>query len=229
MWDPILDALPDGQQAIAFDLPGHGSSPSLDRHDLEHVVGAVHEAVLAAGLERPVLVGHSISGAIATIYAASYPASGVVNVDGGVRVEPHVRFVQSIEPQLREQFDTVWSTIFRPSMHVELVPGETRGLLRAGDEVEQELVLGYWADLLTHTPEQLADRVDTMMRRIGAARLPYLSISNEPLSPEDAAWLLERVPSAELAVWPVGHHFPHLENPEGFAALVAAFAEGVRV
>jgi pimeloyl-ACP methyl ester carboxylesterase len=229
MWDPILDALPDEQQAVAFDLPGHGGSPALDRHDLEHVVDGVHDAVLAAGLDRPVIVGHSISAAIAAIYAATYPASGVVNVDGGVRPDPHLRVVQSIAPQLREQFDTVWSTIFRPSMHIELVPVEQRGLLRSGDDVEQELVLGYWSDLLGSSPGALAARVDAMMGRIGAARLPYLSISREPLSPEDAVWLRERIPWAELEVWPVGHHFPHLEKPEGFAGLVVAFAEGARV
>jgi pimeloyl-ACP methyl ester carboxylesterase len=229
MWDPVLEALPDEQQAIAFDLPGHGSSPALARHDLEHVVAAVHEAVIAAGLDRPVLVGHSISAAIAAIYAARYPAAGVVNVDGGVRVEPHVRFVQSIAPQLLEQFDSVWSTIFLPSMHVERVPDAQRALLRSGNDVEQALVLGYWSDLLTRSPDELAERVDTMMRQIGAARLPYLSISRERLSPEDEAWLRERIPSLELEVWPVGHHFPHLQEPESFAALVAAFAEGARI
>jgi pimeloyl-ACP methyl ester carboxylesterase/DNA-binding CsgD family transcriptional regulator len=229
MWDPVLDALPDEQQAIAFDLPGHGGSPALDRHDLARVVDAVHEAVIAAGLERPIIVGHSISAAIAAIYAASYPAAGIVNVDGGVRPDPHLRFLQSIEPQLRAQFDTVWSTIFRPSMHIEQVPDEQRGLLRAGEHVEQALVLGYWADLLGSSADDLAARVETMMRRIRAARLPYLSISREPLPPEDEAWLRERLPWAELEVWPVGHHFPHLEKPEGFAGLVVAFAEGARV
>jgi pimeloyl-ACP methyl ester carboxylesterase len=66
-------------------------------------------------------------------------------------------------------------------------------------------------------------------RQIVAAGVPYLVLSREPLSPEDEAWLLERIPGAELAVWPVGHHFPQLERPEGFAALVVAFAEGARV
>ena len=29
MWAPVLDALPSGHRAIAFDLPGHGGSAAL--------------------------------------------------------------------------------------------------------------------------------------------------------------------------------------------------------
>ena len=54
MWDPILDALPPGQRAIAFDLPGHGGSRALHRHTLERVAAAIQRAVADAGLERPV-------------------------------------------------------------------------------------------------------------------------------------------------------------------------------
>ena len=227
MWDPILDALPPEQRAIAFDLPGHGTSPALARHDLESVADAVHEAVLAAGLDRPLMVGHSIGAPIASIYASKYPASGVVNVDSPVRVEPLAQMVQSIAPQLHDDFDTVWSTIFRPSMHIERVPEVHRHLLRAGDDVDQQLVLGYWADLLLRSVDDVAAFVETTMRRLADAGMPYLAVTREPFSAEDQAWLLERLPQAELAVWPVGHHFPQLERPEGFAALMLAFAEEV--
>jgi pimeloyl-ACP methyl ester carboxylesterase len=225
MWDPILDALPAERRAIAFDLPGHGASRALDRHDLEHVVDALHEAIVASGLESPVLVGHSIGAGIASIYAARYPSSGVVNVDGGVRIEGLVAFVQSIAPQLHGDFDTVWSTIFRSSMGIERVPVEQQPLLRAGHDVDRDLVLGYWTDLLTRTRAELSALIDDHTRLIAAARLPYLAVMRDPLSLEDEAWLLERIPWADVAVWPVGHHFPHLEHPTRFAALIATFAE----
>src|SRR5262249_49720804 len=60
MWDPVLDALPERQHALALDLPGHGGSAALDRPGLAPVVEAIHEAGLAARLERPSLRGHSI-------------------------------------------------------------------------------------------------------------------------------------------------------------------------
>src|SRR4051812_41314526 len=69
MWDPLLELLPDRQRAIALDLPGHGGSPPLSEPGLAPVVEAIHEAVLEAGLDRPIVVGHSIGGPLATVYA----------------------------------------------------------------------------------------------------------------------------------------------------------------
>lgn len=79
MWDPVLDALPAERHSIAFDLPGHGSSPMAPRPGLAAVVEALHAAVLETGLEAPIMVGHSIGGPIATLYAATHPAAGVVS------------------------------------------------------------------------------------------------------------------------------------------------------
>src|SRR4051794_29448756 len=62
MWEPALTALGGAQRAIAFDLPGHGASPPLPEAGLWPVVAAVHAAVRAAGLEAPLVVGHSIGG-----------------------------------------------------------------------------------------------------------------------------------------------------------------------
>jgi pimeloyl-ACP methyl ester carboxylesterase len=225
MWDPILDALPPGQPAIAFDLPGHGGSRALHQHTLERVADAIHRAVVDAGLERPVLVGHSIGAALASIYATRYPAAGVVNVDAPANVEPFARFARSLAPQLLgDGFEETWSRIFRSSMHIERVPAAHRALLRAGHVVPAELVLGYWSELFTREPDELAESVEQGLRHLRDEGLPYLALYGKPLEPDDEAWLCERLPQAEICVWPVGHHFPQLENPAGFAALVSAFA-----
>src|SRR5262245_35799192 len=66
-WRSVLDELDvvdPTRRAVAFDLPDHGLSAPLDSHDLEAVAIAIHDAVEAAGLEYPVLVGHSMSGVI---------------------------------------------------------------------------------------------------------------------------------------------------------------------
>ena len=49
--------------------------------DLDAVAAAIASAVDEAHLEAPVVVGHSISGVIAAIYATTYAASGLVEVD----------------------------------------------------------------------------------------------------------------------------------------------------
>src|SRR5207248_1969881 len=55
MWDPIVSALPSAHRAIAFDLPGHGQSRSLPEPGLGPVVDAIHDAVLDAGLDAPII------------------------------------------------------------------------------------------------------------------------------------------------------------------------------
>ena len=46
-----------------------------------------------------------------------------------------------------------------------------------------------------------------------------------PVEPADEAWLKTAVPQAEVIVWPVEHHFPHLADPDGFADLLERVAE----
>jgi pimeloyl-ACP methyl ester carboxylesterase len=227
MWDSVLDALPSDHRAIALDLPGHGASAALERHNLDVVVDAIYEAVLDADLESPIIVGHSIGAALASMYAARYPASAVVNVDSPLRVEPFVRFVQSLAPKLMgDGFATTWS-LFRSSMHIERVPESGQALLASGNRVTQELVLSYWADLLDRDVDDLARWVEEELTQAQAADRPYLVIYGNPLDAEEVSWLHRRYPHAEIVVWPVGHHFPHLVQPAGFASLLVDFASEV--
>ena len=100
MWGPVLDALLAGHRAIAFDLTGHGDSEVLPQNGLAAVAEAVHAAVLDAGLDAPVVVGHSIAGRLATIYTAAHPAAAVVSVDAPVRLEAFAQVLRSLRPQL---------------------------------------------------------------------------------------------------------------------------------
>ena len=224
MWDPVLGALPEGHRAIAFDLPAHGGSPALGRPGLAAVVDALHDAVVDAGLAAPIVVGHSIGGPLASIYAATYPASGVVSVDAPIRIEPFAELLRSMRPQLTEDgFDAVWAR-FRESWRMELVPVERRGLLRAGEQASLELVLGYQHDLLERPLEDVLRWREEGLGRLRRQRTPYVSLHANPVDPLDEASLRDLVPQAEVVVWPVGHHFPHLADPVGFVALLIELA-----
>ena len=52
------------------------------------------------GIEDPVVVGHSMSGGAAMVYAASYPARGAVTVDSPTTVVPFAELVQRLKPAL---------------------------------------------------------------------------------------------------------------------------------
>jgi pimeloyl-ACP methyl ester carboxylesterase len=95
MWAPLLNVL-EGRRAVALDLPGHGESPVRDSYDLREVADVLHEAVTAAGMHTPVLVGHSIGGVLATVYAASHPARAVVNIDQPLLAGPFAETLRSV-------------------------------------------------------------------------------------------------------------------------------------
>ena len=230
MWGPVLDALPAGRWAVAFDLPGHGSSAKVPHRGLAVVVEAIHEAVLEAGLDAPIVIGHAIGGALATIYATKHPSAAVVSVDAPVRVEPFAQLLRSLRPQLAgDGFEAAWA-IYQDSWHMELLSDADRALLgagdRPGDATLRQLVLAYHSDLLERPLEQVVRARDERLSELRTAGTPYLTLHPCPVDRSDGAWLHERLPQAEIVVWPVGHHFPHLAHPARFAALLTGLAAG---
>ena len=70
IWQPVLGHLAridPGRQVLALDLPGHGESPDQLPHSMAHIVGLIHQAVQEAGLDAPVMVGHSMASTAAIL------------------------------------------------------------------------------------------------------------------------------------------------------------------
>jgi len=224
MWEPIVQALPAGRRALALDLPGHGSSPALGRGGLSPVVEAVHDAVVAAGLDEPIVVGHSIGSPIAAIYASRYRTSGVVSVDAPILLAPFARWLQSVRVQLEGPgFDELWSAL-RRSWRLDLVPAAYRDLLHVAGRAPRELFVAYQADLLQRPLEHVTRWRDNGLAVLREKSTPYVSLHARPVEPDERGLLRHLLPQAEIVEWPVGHHFPHLADPERFAALLSRLA-----
>jgi pimeloyl-ACP methyl ester carboxylesterase len=92
--DMFVSLMPDlakRHRVFAFDRPGHGWSGRPRRADItDPAVQAevLHDAIKALGIERPVLLGHSWGGAVATAYALAYPddLSGLLVLSGATHV-----------------------------------------------------------------------------------------------------------------------------------------------
>ena len=224
MWAPTLTELhridPD-RRVLAVDLPGHGESPSWPEYDERTIVATLHDAAVEAGLDAPVVVGHSAAGIVATLYAAMEPCRGVVNVDAAPEPGvPIAALLKSLADRLDpDGFPAVWQ-MFVASMRQDLLPPDMRELLRRNTTPDRDLLVGYWQWLLTNSAEDIDTWLDLLLRAVRESGLHYVVVSGQELPPGQAAWLVESLPQIELQSWAGSGHFPHLAHPRRFARLL---------
>jgi pimeloyl-ACP methyl ester carboxylesterase len=75
-WWYQLDAFAkDGWHVVALDLPGYGKSekPASFPYTMEAMADAARELVIGLGVERPIVVGHSMGGQTALSWAIRHP------------------------------------------------------------------------------------------------------------------------------------------------------------
>jgi len=222
MWLPAMDALggrdPE-RQVLVLDLPGHGGSPMLSACDPEEVAAAVASAVDDAGLDRPVMVGHSIAAVIASVYAATYPTRGVVNVDQPLDTS-FIRLLQANREVITGPgFPQLWPQILA-SMRIDVLP-ETAQRLLSTELPRQEVVLAYWRQGLELPPAGMDARVTEGLAALRHQQIPYLIIAGHHWDEAQTRRLRDALPQATISVVPNSGHFPHLADPNRFAQLLA--------
>jgi pimeloyl-ACP methyl ester carboxylesterase len=78
-WDPVTGLLTPHRDLVLVDLPGHGASPLRDGVlGVAELTASVEHLLSELGLERPVVVGNSLGGAIALELARRGRARAVV-------------------------------------------------------------------------------------------------------------------------------------------------------
>ncbi len=91
MTESLMPDLAGRHRVVAFDRPGHGWSErprAGDMSDPAAQARLLHEACRKLGIEKPVLLGHSWGGAVATAWALEFPdeLSGLLVLAGATHV-----------------------------------------------------------------------------------------------------------------------------------------------
>jgi len=75
---PYAERLGRTHHVVAVDLPGHGGSDAVEPFTFSEAAGVMADAVEAAGVERPVVLGHSFGAPLAVAWAAQSEVAGIV-------------------------------------------------------------------------------------------------------------------------------------------------------
>jgi pimeloyl-ACP methyl ester carboxylesterase len=104
-WDASYNAFPE-YRVIAMDLVGHGQSdkPKAE-YSMEYFAKSVEAVLKRAGVEKAVLVGHSMGTPVIRQFYRLYPSQviGLVIVDGGLRpFGPKAQIEKFFEPMFTD-------------------------------------------------------------------------------------------------------------------------------
>jgi pimeloyl-ACP methyl ester carboxylesterase len=221
-WDPLVAPLIGaGYRVVAVDLRGHGASSKVAPYDLATMAGDVGAVLAAEGIVDPLLVGHSLGGAVVSAFAAGGRCRAVVNVDQPLRLSGFKALLADLEPLLRgtaEEFrgaiDAIFDQLAGP------LSGPERWRIDHVRAADQDVVLGVWDVVFGSTAAELDAAVDAVAETITA---PYLSLHGIDPGAEYAPWLTERIPTATVEEWSGLGHYPHLVEMQRFVDRVVAF------
>jgi pimeloyl-ACP methyl ester carboxylesterase len=221
-WDPVVARLAASWRVLRVDLRGHGESERRAPYDPATMAGDVRAVVDALGLGAPLVVGHSMGGVVASLYAGlGHPASGVVDVDQPLDLSGFQELIGGIRPMLegdeadfRAAMELVFGALDGP------LPESERARLRALAHPEPEVVLGVWQAVLDLPATELDALIDA---GLAGVRVPFLSLHGTDPGPGYADWLAARVTGAVVEVWPDHGHYPQLIDPDRFVARLAEF------
>jgi hypothetical protein len=86
-------------------------------------------------------------------------------------------------------------------MHIELLPEAAQRLVRARSRPRQDLVLGYWRELLDEPVEEVVAIAEAGLQAVRAAHVPYLIVAGSEMEPNYANWLATSLPESRVTVW----------------------------
>jgi len=216
-WPAPLRRLP-GTRVYAIDLPGHGRSSGPGRTAIEDYAADVVGFLDGVGLDRAILVGHSMGGAIAQTVALRYPerVAGLVLVGTGARLRVSPLLLDGILQNFQGVLELMADWAWGPGTPSERVERGRRMMARVDPQV-------LWGDFAACDRFDIRDQVG----QIGVPTLIITGSEDRMTPPKFARWLEEQIPQARLVLVEGAGHMVMLEKPEGIAALVREWLEAL--
>ncbi|MBN1761517.1 MAG: alpha/beta hydrolase [Methanomicrobia archaeon] len=205
---------------VGFDFPGCGNSPYPSGFHLEidDLVEITHLVLSKLQIDEFVIVGHSMGGLVALLYAERYKehVKGFVNVEGNLAPEDCF-FSREVT---QHSFD-YFTTAALPELKRRLTHSPNRGFRNYAETLGKASERAYF----DYSPP-LVDYSDSgsLVRRFIGLRMPKLFVyGSENRGLSYLPTLKEG--GCETVEIPRSNHFPGYDNPHAFYQAIAAFLQ----
>ena len=200
--------------SYAVNLPGHPEGEPCT--GIQEYVEWLRSHIHGMGLSELVLAGHSMGGAIAQLYALTYPQElrGIVLIGAGARLRVHPKYLEECQEAM--QGSNRW------------LENQEAGLSRVDAEVREMLMQSHReiGPAVMLNDLRCCDEFD-IMDRVQEVRLPALVIcgSDDAMTPvKYAQYLAEQINGSQLLVLD-GTHMIHLEQPQQVNQAIERFLD----
>ena len=215
-WRALLANPPEGVTLFAVDLPGHGEA--RDVKVSPWAIRALAETLAKAleGLDAPVLVGHSMGGAVALELARRKNVKAVVLVD--TFVIPYGDLdedsAKGIESAFYEDFPAAIANLVANNAGPDMPADKKAALAKEMASAPAEAMLPLWSDLLRWTPAAAFSELGCPIHAING------DLVGDAAKARCAGHVTEWL---QPGTW----HFPQMEQQEIFADVFAKVLEQI--
>jgi len=246
IWDDFAPSVAPFYRTLALDHRGHGDSAwdPQRRYDVENLADDVEAVTAQLGIERLVVIGHSLGGRVATLFAGRHPErmAGLVIVDVGPEVDARGRMRIRMDVESRPtplyaseaEYARDLSLAYPAARPDVLARMAHHGLRRRPDgllELKMDPALRSNFGAASVTPAEAEAREREMekamwqaLARISCPTLVVRGAASDILAPDVADRMVEAaLPKGQLAVVARAGHSVMTDNPDGFREAVCAF------
>jgi 3-oxoadipate enol-lactonase len=205
IWNAQIAALKGSARAYALDLPGHGRSSRPGRKTVRDYADSVCSFLDTLSLDRAIIAGHSMGGAVAQLLGLENPdrLSGLVLVGTGARLRVLPQFLDSAFTDFSNTAHQFNEGEFAPTADARLKALSEQQLLKCDPEV-------FKGDLA-------ACNAFDILGRVQEVRVPTLVIcgTEDWMTPvKYSQYLASKIPHARLRLVEGAGHLVMIERPE---------------
>jgi esterase len=220
----------------AIDLRGHGDSDwdnsDPPNYNYSRHAADIHELTEKLDLRDFVLIGHSMGGAISSMYAATYPgrASALIIVDSNLIMSPErIASFQAVADRPAREYATQQEFIQNYRVRPGGSTARPEALRYIAQHSGRRFDDGLWrhkVDRRTYSNRELYDSL-ALWDRIRIPALLMKAACSPRMTLDAIAEIKSRAPQVKMTLVPDADHHITLDNPTGFIRAARDFLAGI--